>query len=429
MEKLACVFSFQKSSWVSCQKIVFNLHEAWSRNKNFELANFNLGQDTTLYQSQLIAAEIVQYEPDAIVILDHKPHPLHFFEAFVSLFANKKKPKIIFHVFGDFTLNYLSWSKLAVLLQDFEVKFLVASDRQKKLIDLFLRPPMTSEVCPFPVNRMEFSFFQDLRSPQRSEWNLSDSDIALVFTGRLSRQKRIHSLMTVFAETVEETKAKNVHLYLYGNPDQIADPFVGKWESEGEYFRKIYKIYENFPANVKARIHFMGAVPNSELKSVYHGADYLMNLSVHNDEDFGMSVAEAQCCGLPSVLTDWGGLAGFERTEMPQATRFIPVRIGIRSKVISRRAVKAEIIKILNEKDSLDRKKLSLLAEADLSIDAVSKKLTSIYHGPWHKFKNFNDFFEQTVLKTSFSPIPFLTDSRKLNSLYREIYSSYVRND
>jgi glycosyltransferase involved in cell wall biosynthesis len=429
MQKLACVFSFQESSWVSCQKIVFNLHEAWSKNKNFELANFNFGLDTTHYQSQLLAADIVAYEPDTIVILDHRPHPLFFFETLVRLLGNKKKPKILFHVFGDFTLNYASWSKLGLLLQDFEVKFLVASERQKKLIDLFLVAPMTSEVCPFPVNSKEFSYSKDLRGSQRAEWKIGEKDIALVFTGRLSRQKRIHSLLTYFSETLEDTKADNLHLFLYGNPDHIADPFLGKWETEGEYFRKIYKLYEKFPPHTQAKIHFMGGVPNSELKSVYHGADYLMNLSVHNDEDFGMSVAEAQCCGLPSVLTDWGGLAGFARPEMPDATRYVPVRIGIKTKVLSSVAVKAEIKRILENKNVADRKKLASLAEAALSVEAASKILTHIYEGPWQKFAAFSDFFEDTVLQTTFSALPYLTDSRKLNSLYREIYSSYVRND
>lgn len=429
MEKLACVFSFQKSSWVSCQKIVFNLHEAWSRNKNFELANFNLGLDSSHSQSQLLAADIVAFEADTIVILDHKPHPLFFLEALVRLLGNKKKPKILFHVFGDFTLNYALWSKLGVLLKDFEVKFLVASERQKKLIDLFLLAPMTSEVCPFPVNSKEFSYSNELRGPQRAQWKLVEKDIALVFTGRLSRQKRIHSLMTIFAEILEETKADNLHLYLYGNPDHIADPFLGRWESEGEYFRKIYKLYEKFPAHIQGKIHFMGGVHNSELKSVYHGADYLMNLSVHNDEDFGMSVAEAQCCGLPSVLTDWGGLADFARPEMPDATRYIPVRIGIKTKVLSREAVKAEIKRIIENKNVIDRKKLASLAEEALSVETASKILTNICEGPWQKFLAFSDFFEHTVLQTTFSAIPYLTDSRKLNSLYREIYSSYVRND
>jgi glycosyltransferase involved in cell wall biosynthesis len=204
---------------------------------------------------------------------------------------------------------------------------------------------------------------------------------------------------------------------------------MGKWETEGEYFRKIYKLYEKLPPFAQSRIHFMGGVPNSDLKAVYHGADYLMNLSVHNDEDYGMSVAEAQCCGLPAILTDWGGLAGFERSEIPEATKFIPVKIGLKSKVISIEAVKKAISEVINSKKRLDRKNLSQLALKEVSIDTASEVLKKIYQGEWYKFKTFSPFFEKTLLKTTFSPLPYLTESRKVNSIYREIYSSYVRND
>ena len=430
MHKIACVFSFQKSSWVSCQKIVFNLHETWQQNKNLQLENFNLETELNTHQLQQLAKGIVAADPDTIVILDHKPHPSTLFEILVPLLAGKKtKPKILFHVFGDFTLYYPAWAKLGALLEGFPVKFLVASERQKKLIDLFLLPPFSSDICPFPVNAKEFSFESGLREQKRKEWGLKQDDIALVFTGRLSRQKRIHTLMNLFAETVTETKTQNLHLFLYGNPDHIADPFMGKWETEGEYFRKIYRLYEKMPTAIKSKIHFMGGVPNSELKAVYHGADYLMNLSVHNDEDYGMSVAEAQCSGLPSVLTDWGGLASFAHAELPEATLFIPVKIGLKNKMISREAVKVALQKILKNETSVDRQKLSDLALASVGIAPASEQLKGIYEGEWHNFTTFSDFFQNVLLKTSFNALPYLSESRKINSLYREIYSSYVRND
>src|SRR5690606_17477950 len=88
-----------------------------------------------------------------------------------------------------------------------------------------------------------------------------------------------------------------------------------------------------------------GSLPNKELKGVYQGADYLVNLSVHNDEDYGMSVAEAQCSGLPGIITDWGGLAGFHHDGLPEATNFIPVRIGNRTKQINKKSVLDAFVK------------------------------------------------------------------------------------
>jgi glycosyltransferase involved in cell wall biosynthesis len=223
MQKIACVFSFQESSWVSCQKIVFNLHEAWSKNQELEIQNFNLSANISSSQNQQLASSVAEYAPDTLIILDHKPHPLTFFESLLPLLSTTKRPKIIFHIFGDFTLYYKLWSTLGNLLKDFDVKFIVASKRQKTLIDRFLTLPMTSEVCPFPVNASEFSYTDKLREAQRAEWGLKEKDIALVFTGRLSRQKRIHTLINLFSKYLIESKNDDMHLFLYGNPDNIGD--------------------------------------------------------------------------------------------------------------------------------------------------------------------------------------------------------------
>ena len=236
---------------------------------------------------------------------------------------------MIFHLFGDFTLNFPQWENTAQYLKGFKIEFLVASERQKTLIDrMFLKN--STIICPFPVDSSDFFPDQELRIKQRAEWNLSDKDVAFIFTGRLSRQKRIKTLITSFAS--EFGSDPHAHLFLYGKEDNIGDPFLGILDDIGEYFRIFYSAYKALPEQIQSRIHFYRQVPNTKLQQIYQGADIFINVSVHNDEDFGMSVAEAQFVGLPAGLTDWGGLASFQHPQIPEATSFIPVRIGKKTK-------------------------------------------------------------------------------------------------
>lgn len=414
------------SSWVSCQKIVFNLHKSYQLDKNLELLNFNYSVDQTPHEILQSAEAVIAAQPDTILILDHKPHPLSILQLILPR-IQEKKPKIIFHVFGDFTLYYAHWDKLGKLLAGYDVEFLVASDRQKHLIDKFLPEGTRAVVCPFPVDKNEFSYNPPLRKLQRKEWGLADDDMAFVFTGRLSRQKRTHTLLKSFAEFLEKTKTTKAHLFLYGPTDHIGDQFIGRWETEGEYFRKIIRVYKDLPENARSKIHFMGSVPNAELKGVYQGADMLMNLSVHNDEDYGMSVAEAQCSGLPAILTDWGGLASFYHKELPEATRYIPVRIGKRSKVIHYASVVAAFEEAMKHGQFKNRDKISELALNKFGVEAGYKIVSTVAERKSEGFTAFTPFFQKVLAQFQFTAQPYITDSKNINNLYREIYSSYVR--
>lgn len=427
MQKMACVFSYKMSSWVSCQKIVFNLHKAYQLNSDLELLNFNYSSEQTVRDINITAQNIFNARPDVIVILDHKPHPLPLLQILTNLYRNEKKPRIIFHVFGDFTLYYPQWENLESSLKGFRVDFITASERQKHLIDKFLPSSMSCSVCPFPVDKNEFSYVPKLRKTQRDQWGLSESDLAFVFTGRLSRQKRIHTLLKSFNEAVTISGNQNAHLFLYGGTDNVGDSFVGKWEVEGEYFRKIHRLYKSLPESIQSRIHFMGNVPNSELKSVYQAADFLVNLSVHNDEDFGMSVAEAQCSGLPAILTDWGGLAGFQHSEMPKATYFIPVKIGRSNKIMDYAKVVSDLVHAFNAK-AIDRNAFSTLALSKLGIEKASHILENVLKKSPSPFEGFSPFLKEVTTKTRFNPLPYLAENRTINNLYRKIYSSYVRH-
>lgn len=427
MQKVACLFSFKLSSWISCQKIVFNLHKAYQLDKSLELLNFNYSDDQLPYEWSQTAEAVAATNPDVIVVLDHKPHPIYILQQILKLMG--RKPRIVFHVFGDFTLYYPQWDKLCATLVDYQVDFVVASERQKHLIDKYLPSNLGCSVCPFPVDKHEFHYVPALRNLQRKEWGLKDDDMAFVFTGRLSRQKRIHSLLNIFSKALEITKAENAHLFLFGAPDHIGDPFVAKWDSEGEYFRKINRIYRGLPKNVQERIHFMGNVPNSELKSVYQAADMLVNLSVHNDEDYGMSVAEAQCSGLPAILTDWGGLAGFYHSELPEATQYIDVVIGSKNKLIDSKSAINAIVKTIQTDRFTKRKELSEAAYKKFGVETAGEIVKNILSRDTAKFTELSPFFQQVLEKIVFTTNPYINiKNHELNNLYRKIYSSYVRN-
>jgi glycosyltransferase involved in cell wall biosynthesis len=428
MQKIACIFSFQESNWVSCQKIVFNLHKSYQACQAVELRNFNfphrLGTQSALDQ---LAQDIVSYAPDVVTIIDHKPHPFILIQSLNSLYGSKNKPKLIFHLFGDFTIFYSHWEKLGPLLEGYQVEFVVASERQKILIDrMFLNNTCT--ICPFPVDPKDFYPDQELRKQQRRAWNLAEDDVAFLFTGRLSRQKRIKTLITSFAsEFKNDSKA---HLFLYGNQDNIGDLFLGIADLEGEYFRIFYNAYKALPEEIQKRIHFMGQVPNSELLKVYQGADIFMNLSVHNDEDYGMSVAEAQFVGLPVGLTDWGGLASFHHADLPDSTSFIPVKIGKRSKLVSVTGAKHTMRNFYLNPQTQMRDAISIAANKKFGLSKATMIIEEILSKDSAHFKGFTPLFTRAALAssmTSLSPM-YIKSDHTLNQLYRDIYSSYVRN-
>jgi glycosyltransferase involved in cell wall biosynthesis len=203
---------------------------------------------------------------------------------------------------------------------------------------------------------------------------------------------------------------------------------MAKWESEGEYFRLINRIYKSLPQNVQERIHFMGSVPNAELQSVYQGADMLVNLSVHNDEDYGMSVAEAQCSGLPTILTDWGGLASFRYEDMPEAAIFIPVQIGKRAKLIHYDSVVDAFYNTWKNEPKVNRAALSEKAIQKFGVARTERILKEIVQKEPSEFTKFTPFFDKVLSASVFSQTPYMDEARNINQLYREIYSSYVRN-
>jgi hypothetical protein len=276
---------------------------------------------------------------------------------------------------------------------------------------------------------MEFFFDSKLREKQRKAWGVTQDDKVYIFTGRLSRQKRTKTLITAFAEVFKENP--QAHLFIYGNPDSIGDPFVGIHDLEGEYFRYFYHYYESLEEEVRSRIHFMGSVPNPELLSVYCGADVLVNPSVHNDEDYGMSVAEAQFTGLPSLLSDWGGLASFHHEELPQATKFIPVKIGLRSKLLATNIFKRELSLSFKSDFNPHRLQLSQLANFKFGTENSSSVVKKTIEKPDTTFHGFSSLFKKIAFDelTRMSIPLFIGRRGKLRKIYKDIYRAYTRSN
>ncbi len=427
MQKIALVYSFKPSSWVSCQKIVSNLVKAYKLiTDDYEVQEFSFveGMDGFEFYKSFIGVR--DFKPDYIIFLDHKPHPLYYLD-----FLNKElkeishKPKFIFHLYGDFTLNFNEWSAMDKFIKNHEVLWYVASPRQKNLIAEFI-PDGQIEICPFPVDPSEFYVDSKIREQARKKYKWEKDEFIFIFTGRLSRQKRIHQLVETFGKFIEETNAK-AKLVLVGDTDKLGEPWLFKGEWEYEYFHYLQKVMDKIPEKIKSRIEFHGFKPNKELLHYYNAADSLVNISVHNDEDYGMTCAEAQACGLPAILTDWAGFSGFN-LDIPNAVRYIPVRLSPQAKQIKLSKL-VEDFKASVEGAKLDRK---MIAEKSLAWTSV-KNASTILAANINNLHLFTEFKPQMKVASQleyYSKRNTFTNSKKqiFNSFYLKVYRHYVGN-
>lgn len=107
--------------------------------------------------------------------------------------------------------------------------------------------------------------------------------VTLLHSGRVSKEKNLDFLATVYEAII--LKYPTVNLIFAGD-----GPYYDEYRKKMRHHKRVY---------------FTGRINRSELPALYSASDVLIFPSI--TDTFGMVVLEAQSCGLPALVSDFGG--------------------------------------------------------------------------------------------------------------------------
>ncbi|MCK5073149.1 MAG: glycosyltransferase family 4 protein [Bacteriovoracaceae bacterium] len=434
MNSIAIIRKKKKSSWISCQSITANLEQMYRiAFPDSKIRIFHTDTSMNQYETGQVANEIFDYHPEKIVFIDHHPHPGFLLKS-LDLLYDENRPEFYFHVYGDFTLKPSDWLEVEHILQKAQTTFFCASERQVKLISSFINSDDDNKksihYLPFPVNNDVFYFDSTNREEIRKELGIGKDDFMFLYTGRLSIQKNVLQLISIFGFLQEYNISRKSHLIIAGGVDDIGIPYIGESGFPGSFFTTFSNVLENKILHKNSKyIQYAGNLENEKLREIYNAADCFISLSTHNDEDFGMSPAEAMCSGCPLLLSDWAGYASFE-TINKNACKLIPV--DIQNKMILPIfgfAIKAMITTLKNSYNQEKRKQDAKHAANSLSIEKVAIKLREFHEKTPPHFDSFNTLLAKLhAAYISNKKAPFKGENG-FSHLFKEIYSSYFNQE
>ena len=162
-------------------------------------------------------------------------------------------------------------------------------------------------------NGVDVTHFRPRSKPGRS----GGQKRRVLFVGRISPEKGIHTLIEAFSEVAGQFE--DVELQIAGPQSPLSPDFITSLSSDPRVtaLLRFYdplgrSTYQQHLQELIARhdlgdrVRFIGAIPHKELIGAYHSADVIVNPSL--SESFGISVVEGMACGIPVVGTRIGGM-------------------------------------------------------------------------------------------------------------------------
>lgn len=423
--KVALIYSFKESDWFSCTVINKNLRKAYTEiygDENIIHINYSRKRHVELSDLKCVINTV-----DKLIFIDHKPTPINFLEKLSKLDNGLSEDReYIIHVFGDYPLYLTEWRSVNELLQGENVKYICASFKQKKYLEKYISQPEIIFTSPFPVNTKRFNLNSINRNKIRAQLEIQEDELVFIYTGRLSYQKRISDMITLFLESLENGNIpKSSKLLLIGEFDLLGLQYLNYSQIHGEYFREIESVLKKSPT-FSENIKFLGALKNSELNDYYNAADFYYSLSTYHDEDYGMSVAEAMCTGLPAVLTNWAGYSSFQLKDYSQLCSLVPVALNKFMPILDKKMASHKLKMIA--KESFNRKEISNIYDSEFSIPACAKKLENIINTSVPAFTRGTDLMVQLTNEQFIkgNEIFRLETNREFNSFYFKVYDVYA---
>lgn len=426
--KIALIYSFKESDWFSVTKILKNLLAAYEHAYGKEnLVHINVPWDANDDDMGDAAKQLLAAEVDKIVFLDHKPNPVYFLKE-VGREKLLEFEEVVFHIYGDFTLEFHRWNLLDSILMDANVKFICASKKQSQLVANLLNENIKTFICPFPVADKEFYFDQSKNDYIREKYNLKKTDTVFLYVGRLSTQKRNLETIETFLSMRASGKLDASHKFLIaGGFDLLGQHYLREGLLLGEYFRRVMHLMERYPKEVTDSVQLLGSIENSDLIPFYNTADYFLSMSTYHDEDYGMAIAEALCCGLPCILTDWAGYSSFN-LGLDQATRYVPVKLGRKSPEFDCEKLITFLSDAKKSKvaDS-ERKDIAQKYHENYTVSACAEILKTIHSADKVVYKGFSDMLHRLGYIMFFKRAPFLNEfDNCFNKFYYKVYGCYA---
>lgn len=421
---VAIIKKDEESYWQSCKSITKNLLSAYEGlNDIASIKVFYLDKSSLPIDAAEVAQSIRAFNAEKVVFIDHVPHPGELVSALAEL-NWQQAPTLIFHIFGDYILQSRQWFASSESLSRFPVQFICASHKQKDLLNKTLLFP-TELVCPFPVDGRDFFFEQKSRDTTRKELGLGE-EFVFLYTGRLSYQKNIMDLIIHFKNYWHQIDSQ-AKLIFAGPMDDLGIPYLGKEGLPGTFFFHWQEaLGHKAPKKLLENIIYLGNLKEVELRNLYQAADCYISPSCHNDEDYGMSPAEALTCGLRCILSDWGGFSSFKE-YIPRDVSLVPVEFESGKNTISGGALFKEMLKVGETQASKeDREQLSQLALAELGIESIRVHLREILKKDTQQFEGFSEnLMKLDALFSTNAKAPFLSPGSGYSQFYYELYRPY----
>jgi glycosyltransferase involved in cell wall biosynthesis len=427
MKKIAIIKKSLAPEWQSCKTISDNLLKAYELLRGeFELTFHTMPKDYSVVGFTKLMNQVKTEKPDQIIWPEYSPPPLSFARCLERAYKDEKvKPQVRFHIYGDFVLNIADWVSCSEVFKKMPVQFIAASDKQKQLLEKFvIGSDNLVSLCPFPVDSATFYFDSNLRKKKRDELGILDDEILVLYSGRLSFQKNIYHMLLTLKEFLKVSPTK-LRFFLAGPIDDLGVPYLGGGGDPlcvffGHYL-KVQKGLGSFFSD--GTFKNIGNQSQESLHGLYCASDVLLNLSTHNDEDYGMAPAEALASGCPAILSNWGGFYSFKKMMgkfvklvgvKKEQGRFLPTySSGIKEFLNFSVATEEE------------RKEISELANSKFGIVSASKTLDAILKESSY-FEGYTD--DAYKLSTAFQNTlsgPFKAHSGSFNESYFKIYTDY----
>ncbi len=421
--KVALIYSFEDSNWFSCTLISKNLRLAYEKAYGIEnIISINYSSKGQVSISDL--KKLIDEKVEKLIFIDHQPTPMVFLDHLEQLEGElTSEREYIIHVYGDYPLFLGEWKHVHSMLKNKPLKYICASEKQKKMISKFIPQNELIFVSPFPVNKKSFYPKELELLDVEKEFDLGKEDRIILYTGRISLQKNVKEAIELFLKGISCGDIdRSFKFVIAGEFDLLGSMYLSYTQLQGEYFREISKIIDKY-SSFKNHIVFLGNINNKRLVDLYNRAELFLSLSTYHDEDYGMSVAEALMCGTPCLLTNWAGYASFNIST--KFVDFIPTKI---TKFGPEVDLETGYQKLVNKlKKEVQRDTLSELADGYLSIESCSKRLKEICGKEVGEFKTVSDLMIQLTHEQIIKGWEFfrLETNREFNSFYFKVYDVY----